>query len=190
MKRRDIYLRIAVSSIVILFSLSNASGKTWYVRKDGSGDTKWLSLAIVSAQPPEETVISNEPDPIGCMPCGSMAFSVRDFSGPFTIKGFTMRDHRYGELMMLPFTVEVVNASGVISDNILTENQCCEVVIIGDFSSVVLENNIFYNNVTGTARAQRGSRANRPPTTSPSNATTSGTAREATTAAHFPIKPA
>lgn len=50
MKIRNIRLTIAVASIVALCSLSNASGKTWHVRQDGTGDTSSLAAAIASAQ--------------------------------------------------------------------------------------------------------------------------------------------
>lgn len=180
MKRRNILLAIAVVSIVTLSSLSNASGETWHVRLDGTGDTSSLATAIASAQAgdsilvgpgrhsggrgfvvakplhivseqgPEVTTITNH----SCIgvggPClGSWGFYVHDFSGRFTIRGFTITNCGDCAEIICPYYdgcgVAVQNASGSVEDNIIFDLHCQGADVRGS-SSVVFDGNLIRSN--------------------------------------------
>ncbi|MDD4857967.1 MAG: right-handed parallel beta-helix repeat-containing protein [Candidatus Krumholzibacteria bacterium] len=106
------------------------------------------ALHIISESGPEVTIIHNLGEPL-VTPIGSTGFDVRNLSGPFTIKGFTIKWHSVGGMGggMNGDGIDVENASGVIADNIFHANESWAVWVKGN-SSVTIEGNLFYANGT------------------------------------------
>jgi Right handed beta helix region len=111
-------------------------------------------LHIISEKGPSETIIANHGYCVGVGgPCyGSCGFYVQGFSGRFTIKGFTFRDHSdtgdvpglFGQGIM------VVQVSGTISNNVFAHNE--DGVDVSESPHVLIDNNLFRdNNGTGVS---------------------------------------
>jgi len=116
------------------------------------GFTVSKPLHIVSEQGPEVTVIANH----SCIgvggPClGSWGFWVHDFSGSFTIRGFTIQN--CGDCLELICPdydgsgIAVQDASGIVADNILSDNHSWGGAVRGS-CSVVFERNLIRTNIS------------------------------------------
>ncbi|MGD1048412.1 MAG: right-handed parallel beta-helix repeat-containing protein [Candidatus Krumholzibacteriaceae bacterium] len=184
MKRRNIRFTIAVASIVALCPLSSASGKTWHVRQDGTGDTSSLATAIASAQAGDSILvgpgsyttdggyvvnkplhIASEQGPtvttirnFSCIgvggPClGSWGFWVHDFGGSFTIRGFTIERNGDCQELICPAYdgcgIAVHDASGIVANNIIYDNNDQAADVRGSCSVVFEGNLIRGNNAVG-----------------------------------------
>ncbi len=183
LKRRHVLLAVALASIVALCPLSNASGTTWHVRKDGTGDTGSLAAAIASAQSgdsilvgpggysidrgynvskplhivseqgPTVTIIWNSSCGDYGVPCpGSWGFYMHDFTGSFTIRGFTIKSSGDCMEIVCPWYdgcgIAVYNASGNIADNVLLGLQGHGGDVRGS-STIVFEGNLIRQNLHG-----------------------------------------
>jgi len=108
---------------------------SYYLRK---------AVHIIGESGPQLTIIHNEGYVLNFQPA-STGFDVRDFSGAFSIRGFTFSQHLDGEMGFLGDGIWVENASGVIADNIFYANEGYG-VMLKENSSVIVENNLFYLN--------------------------------------------
>jgi len=111
-------------------------------------------LHIISEQGPVVTTISNH----SCIgvggPClGSWGFWVHDFSGSFTIRGFTIERNGDCQELICPYYdgcgVAIHGASGAVADNIIYDNYGLAADIRGSCSVVFEGNLIRANNVVG-----------------------------------------
>ncbi|MGD1047577.1 MAG: right-handed parallel beta-helix repeat-containing protein [Candidatus Krumholzibacteriaceae bacterium] len=143
--------------------VGNGSGATLKQTIDGAqaGDTiivgpgtyttprgYWVSrpLHIISEKGPSETIIANRGYCVGVGgPCyGSFGFYLYGFVGNFTIKGFTFRDHFYGDYGLEGQGICVVQVSGTISGNVFSHNIYGVEAV--EAPRVIIENNLFQNN--------------------------------------------
>jgi parallel beta-helix repeat protein len=163
---------VAILSIALGAFLSAAARSTnWYVGDgdaaalkqnlydDSAGDTIIVGpgiykiygsflllkpLHIISEKGPSETIIANYGGCIGVGgPCiGSNGFIVYGFAGSFTIRGFTIRDHKSdpNSLVGDGYGIRVYAGSGIISDNILAQNE--NGIQVVESSGVIIENNL------------------------------------------------
>jgi len=110
------------------------------------------ALHIISESGPEVTIIDNfECASFSCLDFYSFGIYINSLNDPFTISGFTFTDHWYGNPPYSSgggFAVNVLNASGVISNNVFSENRFYAICVSGT-SNITIENNLFYSNVGG-----------------------------------------
>ncbi len=117
-------------------------------------------LHIISEFGPDSTIIANSPPQcVGCPQIGSSGFIVNSFNGLFTIKGFTMMNHRDGTEIVRSggCGVSVFKASGTISNNVFKDNESAGVEVLYLGSSVIVENSFFTGNQTGISIWNGGS---------------------------------
>lgn len=100
-------------------------------------------LHIISEKGPSETIIANYGGCIGVGgPCyGSLGFNIGEFTGSFTIKGFTIRDHQPSVEGFDGAGIDVSRCSGIISDNVFINDAAG--IIIYECPGIVIEGNLF-----------------------------------------------
>ncbi len=97
-------------------------------------------IHIISDLGPESTIIANAvQNCVGCPQLGSNGFQVYDFSGSFTISGFTIMNHLEGKEIVHSggWGIQVFEASGTISRNIFKDNEVTGVELTVGSSAVV-----------------------------------------------------
>ncbi|MDD4857966.1 MAG: right-handed parallel beta-helix repeat-containing protein [Candidatus Krumholzibacteria bacterium] len=101
-------------------------------------------LHLISEKGPSETIIANYGGCIGVGgPCiGSNGFIVYGFTGSFTIKGFTIRDHQSNPISLVSdgAGIRAFAGSGIITDNIFSNNETG--IYMVESPGVVIENNL------------------------------------------------
>jgi hypothetical protein len=132
-------------------TINNAQGGDTIIVGPGTYNTAigfsiFKPLHIISEKGPSETIIANHGYCVGVGgPCyGSLGFGLSNFSGDFTIKGFTFRDHMDADYGLYGWGVEIEKASGTVSNNVFTHN--VDAVCVSESPHVLIENNLFQGN--------------------------------------------